>query len=152
MTNYTGCWKTWMLEMSRINLTIYSHKYHDIQVSSVSQEHSTRSNVISGSEKTFGTRSQYFQWIALPILPATKMIGKLPLKQPLMKWYLELCTCYMNLLYWLPHKMTQMSPTQHWMIHCSKISTRWDHSENGECHILLRPQSILRLHHNPISE
>jgi len=82
----TGFSNTWKQEMSRINLTIYSHRFHDIQASSLSLSHSIRWKAYPGREKTSRAWSEHWQWIALRFLTAPRMTGELRRKEPLMKW------------------------------------------------------------------
>jgi len=85
--------------MLRIRLTINFCWYHNIHTSSPSQNHSIRWNAAPGRDKTSGVWSDHWQWIALQLLSTPKMTGKLWQKQPLMKWWWELCGYYINSLY-----------------------------------------------------
>jgi len=58
-TYCTGCSNTWKLEMSRINLTIDSHQYHNIQASSASLNYSFHLCVAPGREYRSGASSEY---------------------------------------------------------------------------------------------
>jgi len=64
-TDCTGCSNTWKLEMSRINLTIDSHQYHDMQASDASLNHLIRWKVTPGRELTSRGWSEHWQSIAL---------------------------------------------------------------------------------------
>ena len=71
----TGCWNSWNLEMSRINLTIDSHQYHNIRASSTSPIHSIRWKAAHGREKRSRAWSEHWQWIVLQFLTAPRMRG-----------------------------------------------------------------------------
>jgi len=77
---------SWKLDMSRINLTIDSHQYHNI-LALTNSVHSWLCWIAShGRELRSETRSEQWQGIALQSLTALRMTGKLQQKQPLMKW------------------------------------------------------------------
>ena len=113
MTYCTGCSNTWMLEPSRINLTIDSHQYHNIQNSSASLNHSIGWTVAAGWEMQSGASSEHWRWIALQFLTAPRMSGKLRWKQPLMKWWWEQCWHHVNSLYLSANKIILIDPSQH---------------------------------------
>jgi len=61
----TGCSNTWKLEMSRINLTIHSHRYLDIQACSAPLNHMTHWNAAPSRENRSAARIEHWQWIEL---------------------------------------------------------------------------------------
>jgi hypothetical protein len=111
-TYITGYANTWELEMSRINLTIDSHLYHDSQASHASLNHSIRRTASSGWAKISGAWSEHGEWILLQIL-TPRMMGNLQRKQPLMKWSCKQYRHYVNSLYLLANKITLSCPSQY---------------------------------------
>jgi len=85
-TYCTGYSNTWKLEIAWINLTIDSHRCHDIPVSSTSLNHLIHWKAAPGKVKRSVEWSEHWQWIVLQFLSARQMTGKLRRKQPLMKW------------------------------------------------------------------
>jgi len=112
-TYCTGCSNTWKLEISRINLTIDSHQFHDIQLSSASLNHSIPWKAAPVRAKRSGAWSEHCQWIALPILTASRTTGKLRLKKPRMKLLWEQCGHDVNSLYLSANKITRTYRSQH---------------------------------------
>jgi len=147
----TGCSNTWKLEMSKINLTIDSHQYHDIQASSASLNHSIGWKVAPGRAKRPGAWSEHCQWIAVQYLTAPRMTGKLRRKQSLMKCYREQCRNYVNSLYLTANKITLTYPSQHETMHWMNFTRRRVPFENRKCRSLGRPKWMNSWQWNPIS-
>jgi len=149
-TYRTGCSNTWNLEMSRINLTIDSHQYDDVEASGTSLNHSIRQKVTSCRGKCSRAWSEHWQRIALKFLTAPKMPGKLWQKQPLMKWWREQCMHDVNSLYLSANNMTLIYPSHHWTMHLSDFTRRKVPFEIRECRSLRRPKWMNFWQENPI--
>jgi len=109
----TDCSNTSKLEVSRINLTIDSHRYHVIQASSTSHNHFIHWKAHPGRENTSGAWYEHWHWIALQFLTAPRMQGKLWWKQPLIKCLWEQRGHYVNCLYLSANKITLIYSSQH---------------------------------------
>jgi len=120
-TYCTGCSNTCKLEMSRINLTIDSHRCHNIPASIPFLNHLIQWKVAPSKVKRSIEWSEHWQWIALQFMSAPRMRGKLRRKQHRMKWWWEQCWHYENSLYLSANKITRIYPSKHYMMRWSDL-------------------------------
>jgi len=125
--------------MSRINLTMDSHRNHDIRASRTCLHHWLRWNAAPGRETRSGAWSEHWKWIEMPFLTAARMTGKRLWNQPLMKWWLEKCGHYVNSLYLWALKITLIYLSQHWMMHWGDITRGRVLFGNRKCRCMRRP-------------
>jgi len=91
---FLGLVKDWLhylfkylkLEMSRVDLTKGSHRYHGIRASSASVNYKIKWRAAPGREERSGAWSEHWYWTVLRFFTAPRMAGELQQKQSLRKW------------------------------------------------------------------
>jgi len=137
--------------MTRSNLKIDLHRYHEILASSTSLNHSIHWKAALGKLKRSVEWSEHSSWIALQFLSAPRMTGQLQRKQPLMKWWWEQCGHYVNCLDFLADTITRIYPSKYHTMHSCHFARRRVFSENRTCWSLWRAKWMTCWQRNPIS-